>query len=336
VTRVVRRVARRDAGTRAARACAVGALVVACTTEREPPGAGPPLAPAAGVERIGMHDGGVLAVAALADGRVLSSGADRVVRVWDGEGAEVGSIDAPGASASAALAAAGDGRVALLPATAGVLVWDANARAEATRLAGAVEPSRIAIAPDARAAAAASADGELTIWPLPEGAPSVRLRPHAGRVVGLAVTADSTGPVLLSAGDDDRLCTTTLADRRSRCVDAPGEGVSVVAFTPDGRRAASGNRVGEVRLWEAATGRALGTFVAHDGEVTALAFTPDGARLVTGGADRVATLLDAHSGRVLRRLLAPGSYVSAVAVADDGHAAIVGTDDGSVLRWRLP
>jgi len=326
----------RTAGVLVASALAMGALG-ACRMERgktvrEAP-AEIALAPA--VERAGVHEGGVLALAALTDGRVLSSGADGIVRVWDDAGTEIGRIETASPSASAGLAAAGDGRVALLPTAAGVLVWDADARTESTRLAGAVEPSRIALAPDARAAAAAAADGALTVWPLPAGAPPLRLRPHAGRVVGLALVTGSAGPTLLSAGDDDRLCETSLADGRARCVEAPGEGTSVVAFSPDGGRAASGNRVGEVRLWETATGRALGTFAVHDGEVTALAFTPDGTRLVTGGADRMATLLDAATGRVRRRLLAPGGYVSAVAVAMDGRTALVGTDDGSILRWQL-
>ena len=70
--------------------------------------------------------------------------------------------------------------------------------------------------------------------------------------------------------------------------------------------------------------------------MTALAFTPDGLRLVTGGADRRATLLDVGTGQVRRGLLAPGRYVGALAVAVDGGAALVGTDGGSVLRWRLP
>ena len=310
-----------------------GLLLAACASERRAPPTVDDVAAPPAVERVGTHEGGVLAVAALADGRVLSSGADGLVRLWDDGGAELARLEMPDASPATSLAAAGDGLVALLPAASGVLVWDAAARAESTRLAGAGTPSRVAIAPDGRAAAAAAADGELTIWPLPEGAPPVRLRPHAGRVVGLAIAGGATA-TLLSAGDDDRLCATPLAEPRPRCVDAPGEGVSAVAFSPDGRRAASGNRVGEVRLWDVASGAALGTFDAHDGEVTALAFTPDGTRLVTGGADRRATLLDATTGRVLRRLLAPGSYVSAVAVT--GTAALVGTDDGSVLRWTLP
>lgn len=285
------------------------------------------------VERLGVHEGGVLALVALPDGQVLSSGADGVVRLWERGDAEAARFDTPGGTPVASLAAADSGRVVLVPAGAGVLVWDATTRAERTRLAGAAEPSRVAIASDAGTAVAVGADGGITVWTLPDGSPTRRLRPHAGRIVGLAVVGTGGARVLLSAGDDDRLCADMLDGRSPHCVDVAGEGVTVVAFSTDGRRAASGNRVGEVRLWDASSGAALGTVNAHAGEVTALAFTPDGRRVVSGGADRQATLIEFGADSVVRRLLTTGRYVSAVATtAIDG--VLVGGDDGTVVRWR--
>ena len=315
---------------RLAAAAALGACSGACDGAREEPAA---LAPSPVVERLGVHEGGVLALVALPDGRVLSSGADGVVRLWERAGTEAARFDTPGATPVASLAAADSGHVVLVPAGAGVLVWDATTRAERTRLAGAAEPSRVAIASDAGTAVAAGADGGITVWTLPDGSPTRRLRPHAGRVVGLAVVGTGGARSLLTAGDDDRLCADMLDGRSPRCVEVAGEGVTVVAFSTDGRRAASGNRVGEVRLWDAASGAALGTVNAHEGEVTALAFTPDGRRVVSGGADRQATLIDVAADSVVRRLLTTGSYVSAVAAtATDG--VLVGGDDGVVARWR--
>ena len=69
--------------------------------------------------------------------------------------------------------------------------------------------------------------------------------------------------------------------------------VRAVALSRDGSRILAGCSDGTVRLWEAATGRAVGEGIRLQGKVHAVAFSPDGSRILTGSDDGTARLWDA-------------------------------------------
>src|SRR5207249_3336681 len=61
---------------------------------------------------------------------------------------------------------------------------------------------------------------------------------------------------------------------------------SCVAFSPDGRRAATGGLEPVVKVWDAQTGQLVHALPGHAGEVTGVAFSPAGSLLATVSADR--------------------------------------------------
>jgi WD40 repeat protein len=108
--------------------------------------------------------------------------------------------------------------------------------------------------------------------------------------------------------------------------------VYTVAFSPDGRLAASGGSENTMKLWGVDTGREIRNFTGHTGNVKAVAFSPDGSHLVSGGADGEGPsmrLWDVATGKQLRSFKGPS--VTAIAFSPDGRYILSGHWD-----WRIP
>ena len=113
-------------------------------------------------------------------------------------------------------------------------------------------------------------------------------------------------------------------------------GVRSVAYSPDGRRLASGNEDGSIALIDTNTG-AMKRFRGHLASVRTLAFSQDGALLASGSDDRTLLVwrnLEQEEPTRTRIGEHHGSIWTVAFTPDAQHLASAG-EDGTVMIWRL-
>ena len=109
-------------------------------------------------------------------------------------------------------------------------------------------------------------------------------------------------------------------------------GLTGVAFSPDGKRVVTTSRDETARIWDTASGAQLQT-LRSDVEMWSPAFSPDGERVVTANDDLTARIWDAESGAELAILRGHKNIVRSAAFSRDGKRIVTASDDGTARIW---
>ena len=109
--------------------------------------------------------------------------------------------------------------------------------------------------------------------------------------------------------------------------------VASVAFSPDGKRLASGSRDKTIKLWDTVTGTELFTLKGHLDTVYSVAFSPDGKRLASGSGDNIIKIWDTAKGKELLTLKGHLDTVYSVAFSPDGEQLASGSNDKTIRLW---
>ncbi len=120
----------------------------------------------------------------------------------------------------------------------------------------------------------------------------------------------------------------------ARRLQGHGGRVLSVAFSPDGRRAASGAADGVVRVWDAASGKELHRLRGHEQAVLKVAWLADGL-LLSGGADLDVRLWGADAGLQLRAFFTGGREIDRVAFTADGKALLTSNGGKTPYLWDV-
>ena len=116
-------------------------------------------------------------------------------------------------------------------------------------------------------------------------------------------------------------------------LEGDGGRVYAIAYSPDGKRLASGGSDNAIRIWDLKTGETLQTLEGHTDLVYSVAFSPDGTQLASGGKDGTMRVWNAETGEPLRTVETGKSSVFSVDYSPDG-TKLAGSGGDGIHIWN--
>jgi WD40 repeat protein len=194
----------------------------------------------------------------------------------------------------------------------------------------------VAFSRDGKHMATRGFGGKLTVWEWASRRRLAALKIRHGSVGSLAFSPDGS---TLAAGDSAGLLglwdVNSGEEQTTFRAHEPGDGVTAVAFSPDGTGVVTASFLGRtVRLWTP-DGEMRAALPRVDSGVWALAFSPDGTLLAMARGDGIASLWGLAEARELGSLRANEMGLQSIAFSGDGRVLATGGRDGCVRLWDV-
>jgi WD40 repeat protein/predicted Ser/Thr protein kinase len=211
-----------------------------------------------------------------------------------------------------------------------------------------VTPWTVGVSPDGKVVAAAGSDGQIVVWDEHNPVPRVafdgvgpQARKNDGRnIFALEFAPDGT---LWAVDGDNGIQHWDLAARPrpkllARLVpehlkNSAGPVLNVLALGPDGKRAFTGDRAGNVWEWNLESGTLVRSLGSH-GWVQDLAVSPDGSRVAATGPHGHARIFDLKGARGPIDIDLFGSNGNGIAFAATDPVLISADNDGNIRFWH--
>lgn len=194
--------------------------------------------------------------------------------------------------------------------------------------------------PDGRQLACMSSSidvNEITLWEVDGWTVSRRIRDVKFESFCGAMDFSPNSKALIVGDDNHHIKIINLASGITdvNIPEAHAEGISSVAWSPDGSLIASGSAYsgGPIRLWDAASGELLRELEGHTSWICELVFSRNGLRLFSASGDHTIRIWDVEKRQPLATLCGSGHEVYGLALSPDGDTLASACKDGVVAFW---
>ena len=251
-----------------------------------------------------------------------------------------------------------------------VKLWDVKTGRELRSLAVNELPNEADFTPDGRVAATIGAMGQISLWDVQSGSKLRDLTSSPMASFTPPQIKPGQMPTMPNMADIAAMMTNVMGTMAAGTM---GRTVTSLAFSPDGKilvtggveskanidiaammsGAMSGKRqkgsktpdpqdlmkdlkveaVGQVQIWDVASGREIGNLKGHGRAVGKVAFSRDGKLLATGGTDNTIKIWDLAAKRELATLTGHTANIESLDFSPDGRLIASAGEDGSTFLW---
>jgi eukaryotic-like serine/threonine-protein kinase len=190
---------------------------------------------------------------------------------------------------------------------------------------------------DGRRFASLSFPDELTVWDVDQWAVICQIRGVKLKWWFGDLDFSPDGEALVFGDADGHLQRVDLASSNMvfKVSEAHPEAITSVAWSPNGSVIATGSGWlgGPIRLWDAASGKAIGAMEGHTLWISELVFSKNGLRLYSASGDQTIRIWDVEQRRCQSILGYSSHEVLGLALSPDGTTLTSACKDGTIAFW---